>query len=188
MGTTRLPLLLILDANVIIAAHEFGAWETVCRTHTVGVPSIVINAEVYFYRKPDGTAVTIDLKGQVGKSITELSCTADELLALSEKLDSVTDQEVHAGEKEALAILQRSPDHTFCTFDHTAIEVMALLGLSERGMSFQSLLKSCGITKALQHKHTEEFYKEHLEKGKVNMLQGTGLRKAALLGKGPLKR
>jgi hypothetical protein len=188
MGTTRLPLLLILDANVIIAAHEFGAWEKICQTHTICIPSIILNLEVYFYRKPDGTAVTIDLIGQVGKSITELSCTAAELIALSEKLDSVTDQEVHAGEKEALAILQKSPDHAFCTFDHAAIEVMALLGLSERGISFQALLKSCGITKALQHKHTEEFYKEHLEKGKINRLQGTGLRKAALSCKTELKR
>lgn len=74
-------------------------------------------------------------------------------------LDTVTDQEIHAGEKEALAILEKSPDHVFCTFDHAAIQVMALLGLWERGISFEALLKSCGITKTLLHKHTEEFYK-----------------------------
>jgi hypothetical protein len=102
MGTTRLPLLLILDANVIIAAHEFGMWDYLVRSHTVHIPSVVLNLEVYFYKKTDGTIVTIDLKSQVGKSVTEVSCTADELVALSEQLDSVTDQEIHAGEKEAL--------------------------------------------------------------------------------------
>jgi hypothetical protein len=177
MGTTRLPLLLILDANVIIAAHEFGMWDHLVRSHTVHIPSVVLNLEVYFYKKPDGTIVTIDLKSQIGKSLAEVSCTADELVSLSEQLDSVTDQEIHAGEKEALVVLQRSPDHTFCTFDHAAIEVMALLGLSERGVSFETLLRSCGITKQLQYKHTEAFYRVHVEKGKVNRLQGTGLRK-----------
>jgi hypothetical protein len=157
-----LPLLLILDANVIIAAHEFGIWEPIVRTHSVYIPSVVLNLEDYFYKKPDGTTVTIDLKSQVGKSITEVSCTADELAAFSEQLDSVTDQEIHSGEKEALVILKGSPDHTFCTFDHAAIEVLALLGLSERGISFEALLKSCGITKPLQYKHTEAFYKAHV--------------------------
>jgi hypothetical protein len=177
MGTTRLSFLLILDANVIIAAHEFGVWEHMVQTHSVHIPSVVLNVEVYFYRKPDGTPVTIDLAGQVGRSITEVSCTVEELVALSEQLDSVTDQEIHSGEKEALAILTKNPNYTFCTFDHAAIEVLALIGLSERGISFESLLRSCGVTKPLKYKHTEEFYKVHLEKGKVNRLQGTGLRR-----------
>jgi hypothetical protein len=177
MEITQLPFLLILDANVIIAAHEFGVWERICRTHSVCIPSVVLNLEVYFYKKSDGTVVTIDLKNQVEKLITEVSCTAVELAALSEQLDSVTDQEIHAGEKEALAVLLRSPDYVFCTFDHAAIEVMALLGLSERGISFEVLLKSCGITKTLQFKHSEAFYKAHLEKGRLNRVQGTGLKK-----------
>jgi hypothetical protein len=171
-----LRFLLILDANVIIAAHEFGVWEQIIRTHSVHIPSIVIGAEVYYYKKPDGTCEPIDLASQVGKSIVEVSCTVDELSALSEQLDTVTDQEIHAGEKEALVILNRTPDAIFCTFDHAAIEVMALLGLSERGVSFEALLKSCGIKKALQHKHTEDFYRAHLEKGRVNRVQGIGLR------------
>jgi hypothetical protein len=183
-----LPLLLILDANVIIAAHEFGVWDHIVRSHTVHIPSVVLNLEVYFFKKPDGATVTIDLKRQVGKSITEVSCTADELAALSEQLDSVTDQEIHAGEKEALVILMRSRDHTFCTFDHTAIEVLALLGLSERSISFEGLLRSCGVTKGLQYKHTEAFYVTHLEKGKANRVQGTGLRKRPSTPGSPIKR
>ncbi len=78
MGTTRLPLLLILDANVIIDAHKFGAWDGICRTHTVFVPSVILYSEVYFYTKTDGTVVNINLKGEIGSSITELSCTADD--------------------------------------------------------------------------------------------------------------
>jgi hypothetical protein len=186
--TTLLPLLLILDANVIIAAHEFGAWDHIVGSHIVCIPSVVLNIEVYFYKRPDGTSVPIDLKGQAGKTIKEISCTADELAALSEQLDCVTDQEIHAGEKEALAILIGSPEYTFCTFDHTAIEVLSLLGLSERGISFEELLKSCGITKRPQYKHTETFYAAHLEKGKVNRVQGTGLRKRISVSRPSAKR
>ena len=178
-----MSLLLILDANVIIAAHELGVWDHIVKAHEVFIPSVVIDVEVYFYKKPDGTYVTIDLKNQTGKSITEVSCTVDELAAFSEQLDSVSDQEIHAGEKEALVVLSKDPDYTFCTFDHAAIQVLALLGFSERGISFEYLLKSCGIKKKLQYKHTEEFYRAYLEKGQLNRVQGIGLRRKSLSGK-----
>jgi hypothetical protein len=183
METIQLPLLLILDANVIIAAHEFGVWDRIVETHEVFIPSVVIDAEIYFYRDLNGTPVSIDLRSQEGKSITVMSCTADELAAFSEQLDSVTDQEIHAGEKEALVILSKNPKYTFSTFDHAAIQVLALLGFSDRGISFEHLLKSCGVTKGLQYKHTEEFYNVHLEKGQQNRIQGIGLRKVTLSGK-----
>ena len=183
MGTTQLPLLLILDANVIIAAHEFGVWDRIVETHEVFIPSVVIDEEVYFYKKPDGTYIPIDLKTEKGKSIHEVSCTVDELISFSEELDSVTDQEIHAGEKEALVILSKDSRYTFCTFDHAAIQVLALLGFSEMGISFEHLLKSCGTTKKLQYKHTDEFYNGHIKKGQLNRVQGVGLQVKSSSGK-----
>ena len=103
---------------------------------------MVIDEEVYFHKKPDGTRTPIDLKSEAGKSINEVSCTVDELISFSEQLDSVTDQEIYAGEKEALVVLSKDPGYRFCTFDHAAIQVLALLGFSERGISFEHLLKS----------------------------------------------
>ena len=178
-----MPLLLILDANVIIAAHEFGVWDRIVETHGVFIPSVVIEAEVYFYKDPDGGHIPIDLREQEGKSITVISCTAEELAALSEQVDSVTDQEIHPGEKEALVFLSKNQDYTFSTFDHTAIQVLALLGFSDKGISFERLLKSCGVTKKLQYKHTEEFYNVHLEQGRQNRIQGVGLRRTTSAGK-----
>jgi hypothetical protein len=73
-GIIRLPsLLLIPDANVIISSYELGVWSHVTRHHKIYVPSIILHSEVYYYEKPDGTIVPIDLKKQVGTSITAYS-------------------------------------------------------------------------------------------------------------------
>jgi predicted nucleic acid-binding protein len=85
-GTTQLPLLLILDANVIIAAHESGVWDRIVETHDIFIRSVVIDEEVYFYKKPDGTRIPIDLKSEAGKSINEVSCTVEESISFSEQL------------------------------------------------------------------------------------------------------
>jgi hypothetical protein len=79
--------------------------------------------------------------------------------------------------------LSKNTDYSFCTFDHAAIQVLALLGFSERGICFEHLLKTCGITKKLQYKHTEEFYNAHLKKGQLNRVQGVGLQAKSSSGK-----
>jgi hypothetical protein len=177
-GIIRLPsLLLILDANVIISSYELGVWSHVTRHHKIYVPSIILHSEVYYYEKPDGTIVPIDLKKQVGTSITEISCSVDDLAAFSTLFDSVIDRDIHEGEREALALLHQRSGYVFCSSDRTAIEVIGLLGLSDRGLSFERLLKSCGITKRLEPHQTEAFFQDCIRVGSIGRIQGKGLRK-----------
>jgi hypothetical protein len=45
----------------------------------VCIPSIVLHHDVYYCRKPDRGAVSIDLKSEIGESISEPACTVEEL-------------------------------------------------------------------------------------------------------------
>ncbi len=170
-------LLLILDANVIISSYELGVWSHITRHYKICVPSIILHSEVYYYEKPDGTIVPIDLKKQIGTSITEISCSVDDLAAFSTLFDSVVDRDIHEGEREALASLHQGPNYVFCSSDRTAIEVIGLLGLSDRGLSFEKLLQSCGVTKRLEPHQTEAFFQECIKAGSIGRIQGKGLKK-----------
>ena len=91
--------------------------------------------------------------------------------------DSVTDRDIHPGEREALALLHQGSNYVFCSSDRAAIEVIGLLGLSAKGLSFEKLLKSCGITKKLEPHQTETFFQTCLRTGSISRIQGKGLKK-----------
>ena len=169
-------LLLLLDANVIIDLHKLGLWKQITKSHKVSVPSIVFHREVYYYEDENGRH-HIDLEKEAGVTITELSCSAQELLSFKERFDHVFQEELHDGEKEALVLLQKQEDLILCTCDHAAIKALALLDMSTQGISFENLLKQSSINKKLEFKHTEQRFKKLLTEGGIMKIQGRGLRK-----------
>lgn len=169
-------LSVLLDADVIIDLHKYGVWDKITEKHKIHIPSIILHKEVYYYYNPDGTKQFIYLEPEIGKTIFEVSCSPDELLTFSQQFDTTLGQEIHTGEKEALVLLQKHQDLIFCTCDHTAIQVLALLDLAERGLSFESLLRKSGITKKLEYKHTEAYFKNNLKMGSIAKIQQKGLK------------
>ena len=58
---------------------------------------------------------------------------------------------------------------TFCCCDAAAIRTLPFLGLSDRGISVEKLLKISGFTRSdLQDKHTDKYFKDNLAIGKQN--------------------
>jgi len=51
------------------------------------------------------------------------------------------------------------------------------LGKREQGISFEKLLKSSGITKKLEFKHTEKFLKKYLDEGSIIRIQSYRVKK-----------
>jgi hypothetical protein len=76
---------------------------------------------------------------------------------------------------EALKILQDNKNILFCTCDKAAIKAIALLGKKEQGISFERLLKSSGINKKLEPKHTEKFFRKYLDEGSIMRIQKIGI-------------
>ena len=52
-----------------------------------------------------------------------------------------------------------------------AIKVIAIIGSSSQGISFEELLKTSGITKKLEYKHTNEYFKKYLREGSIIRIQ-----------------
>jgi len=140
------------------------------------VPSIVLRREVYFYEDEFGLKQSVDLLDEVGKTIVEVSTTADELRDFKSNFDRFIQEELDAGETEALKILNDRDDCFFCTCDKVAIKVIALLGKREQGLSFEKLLKSSGITKRLENKHTEHYFRKYLDEGSLLRIQRFGIK------------
>lgn len=170
-------LLLLLDADVIIDLHRLGVWKHVIKNHNIHIPSIILHREVYHYEDEKGRRYPIDLEREIGVTINELSCLAEELLSFKEQFDCVFQEELHDGEKEALVVLQKQEDLLLCTCDHAAIKALALLDLSAQGISFENLLKKTGINKKLEFKHTEKRFKRCLSEGSIMRIQERGLGK-----------
>lgn len=158
-------LLILLDANAIIGFHELGVWNQIIKQHEVYIPSVVLRSEVFWYETTGGFRHSIDLVGAIGQTITELECTPDEIKDFSSKYNHPFLPEIHAGELEALALLEKQADFLFCTCDKAALVVLGFMGLSEQGISFEHLLQKTGLTKILVRKHTQAFFEEHISVG-----------------------
>jgi len=170
-------LLLLLDADVIIDLHRLSVWEHIIKHHKVHIPSIILHKETYYYEDKRGIRHPIDLEKEIGVTIYELSCSAEELLSFKEQFDRVFQEELHDGEKEALVLIHKQKNLLLCTCDHAAIKALALLDLLDRGISFENLLRKSGITKKLEYKHTEKRFKKCLSEGSVMRIQERGLKK-----------
>lgn len=170
-------LLLLLDADVIIDLHKLGLWKQITKNHQINIPSIILHREVYFYEDDSGTRHNITLDNEIGVTVNELSCSAEELLSFKGNFDRVFQEELHNGEKEALILLQKQEDLLLCTCDYAAIKALALLDLSDKGISFENLLKKSGINKKLEYKHSEKRFRKYLKEGSIMRIQERGLKR-----------
>ena len=104
-------------------------------------------------------------------------CSAEELLSFSEQFDSAFQTEIHDGEKEALILHSKEERFRFCTCDKSAIKSLALLGLTDKGISFERMLKVTGLfSKNLEYKLTEDYFKRWIKEGSIMKIQGTGIK------------
>lgn len=177
--TTSRPCALI-DACVIISAHELGLWEPLVQRAELAVPSVVVDEAEHFFG-PDGWPSEIDGKAYVkaGK-IRKVTADQGELEDLFSLFDEVFQRTLDPGEAEALALLlaAKAP-WPFCTSDGHAIQALAMIGCADKGISFEKLLARLGFTLPGSAKHhlKEAFFGRHLREGEQNRITGRGLRR-----------
>lgn len=159
--------IVLLDADVIIDLHKLGIWDTITKKNEILIPSTVLRREAYYYEDEFGYKHSIELLSEVGKTFTEASAKAKEVLDFKRKFARFIEEELDPGETEALKILNDRDDCSFCTCDKVAIKVISLLGKREQGLSFEKLLKSSGITKKLDKRHTEKYFQKYLDEGSI---------------------
>ena len=174
----------LLDADVVIEAHELNIWQKLTELLQVIVPSTVAHDEALFF-SPAGRDSRKDIALQTlveGGSITELSATYEDLVSISNMFDRVFIETLHPGETEALALLKANKAGVacFCTGDRHAIQALAMIGLSGRGISLEALLVSIGMRRRLKRQFAEAFFRRNLRAGQQKRITGEGLTESDL--------
>ncbi len=169
------PICVLLDANIIIELYEHTVWELLQHHVTIVIPSVV-RAEA----KHTPNYLPIDLGSDLhAHHITERAASASDIAQLSSQFDRLFLERIDAGEAEALALLytRQLPDHLFCTGDGPAIKALAMLDMSDSGISLEDLLNRVGLGRRVRRQFSEKFYRERLAEGVQNRITGVGLRK-----------
>jgi hypothetical protein len=177
---TTKPRCVLLDANIVIEAHALKIWTELKDRYELILPSIVIIDEAKYFRSSKRGSRSIRLREQITKGeVRQLTATATEYAQLYEIFDSMFLQTLDPGETEALTLLQANtiPGTFFCTSDAPAIKALAMLGLSERGISMEMLMSKVGLKKTLETQFTEDFFKANVRHGQIARITGEGLLK-----------
>lgn len=177
--TTKQTYKLLLDADIVIESHAVGIWQKLVEQCKLILPSTIVHDEaLFFQRQINGIPEDINLRSLIeAEKITELSATAEELASLRGLFDRVFIETLHPGETEALALLKagKAPGTWFCSGDARAIQAIAMIGMPERGISMEALLRRVGLTKPLRKQFREDFFRKNLRVGQLNRITREGL-------------
>ncbi len=168
----------LLDADVVIKFLEIDVFDKLAVLHELHVASSVID-EVKYYRK-NGKKIPVNFRQQYidTGNVTESTAVIEEIQDVLKCLPSLKREVIHAGEIESLAILVREEKLTLCTFDAAAIRTLPFLGMTERAISAEQLLKVSGLTLASRRKldvRLSEFYfRNNLDEVKKDFIYWIG--------------
>ena len=167
----------LLDADIIIKAHEQKLWDLMLEKLDLKVPSIVVNeAHQYFSNEESKLQYPIDLQRLVNEGAIEMfSASNEDVYNLKKQFDNSF--ELDAGEEEAIALLfaGKAEGAKFCTADGAAIQALALLQLSEHGVSLETILKRNGISCKITYSCSKKHFQKHLAKGNERFIRRDGL-------------
>jgi len=167
----------LVDANVIIEAHELNVWHSLVASFELTVPSVVAREEAKYFVIA-GQHNPINLSSSIERNeITELEADASELAELMRQFDPLFSESIDAGEQEALALMLagRCPDHSFCSADARPVQALAMLDMSDRGISLEELLRRIGQSKKLDDHFASAFLERQIKEGQRRRIQGDGL-------------
>lgn len=163
--------LVILDANVIIHAHELGVWTHIISQFDIYVVGIVVDDEAKYFKSDTG--VTTDIKitddiasGKIKRLDPELAHTQK----IFKEYKEIFIKGLDPGERDAITILNSGnfDEHLFCSGDKSAIKAAAVIDKTFNVVSLEKLLKDSGqsgVTKNLRHEFLEAYVKQYINAG-----------------------
>ena len=94
-----------------------------------------------------------------------------------QEFDPLFAESIDAGEQEALALMlaNRCPEHMFCSGDGRPLQALAMLNMSDRGVSLEELLRRLGRNQKLDEHYTKAFRERQLAEGQRRRIQCDGL-------------
>ena len=163
----KFPLLL-LDANVIIFAHELSIWSQLTEKCTITITRTVVDDEAYYWRDKQGIPHTIDLNRYIEEEkINCIDVPLAQVDSFRQKFGPTYLDRLDPGEADSLAFLYYSQEKwLICSADGIVFKALGCLRLGEQGISLEKILQQIGLTRELdeQHKHYTEAYRLKLTK------------------------
>jgi hypothetical protein len=161
----------LLDADVIIFAHESNVWGFLCKNCKLATGSIIANEESKYYQSAN-MRITINCSDiRAVCQVHELE--AKEIGTVFRKLDTILEPDevvaLDEGEAEIIALFlnDKVDDELFCTGDRAAIKVMTVLGFDNRCVSLARVLASTNYPEnlTLPWEYTDEFIRHYVNEG-----------------------
>lgn len=160
---------IVVDTVVIIDAHEYSYWKSLCKAYHIAVPAIVLEKEAFYFQSDRGKIGMNPTEWLMQNQVTRIEAELEDFETLRKKLSSDFMASLDAGELEALAILMSKShkDILFTTADKAAIKALGVLGIGSRGISVEELLKNSGINpkERLPLKFTKKWFQQILTEG-----------------------
>lgn len=163
--------LIILDANVIIHAHELGVWTHLINQFDVYVVGVVVDDEAKYFKSDTGVKTDIKIKDDIaGGKIKRLDPELEHTQKIYKEYKEVFIKGLDPGERDAITILNSGgfDEHLFCSGDKSAIKAAAVINKTFNIISFEKLLKDSGkngIVKNLKHEFLESYSKQYISSG-----------------------
>lgn len=162
---------LLVDAVVVIHAHEKNYWERLCNTHRVFLSATVLENELFYFSSDKGKkSLPVQTWLKEGK-IIRVEADHSDLDLLVKKLSDDFMAGIHNGELEALALLL-SKNHQnlhFSTADRAAVKALGLLNLRTRGISVETIVEGLqGISLKqlqLEPQYSHKWFEKALSEG-----------------------
>lgn len=174
--------LLLLDADVIILAHELGIWDRLVKTCKISVTETVIDEANMWFDEDEGSH-QIDLAPLVKKG--DVECVAvplSEVLRFRKRFNLVYLDGMDPGETESLTLLESSDEKwMFCSGDAISFKILGCLAKGDQGVSLEEVLQTCGLSisgaKDLGH-HTKAYREKFTRKGEQDGFMGMAFSEA----------
>ncbi len=166
--------LLLLDANVIIYAHELGIWHLLTDHCEITITRTVAEQEVYYWRDQNDVRHEIDLAADIRDGrIHCIEVTLSQIDAFRNKFGPVYLDAMDPGETESLAFLISSTEPwRICSSDAIVFRVLGSLGRAEQGISFEEVLCAVGLGRDVDVMYDKAFRQRYTARGQQEGITG----------------
>jgi len=170
--------LLLLDAGVIIAAHELGIWSRLINKCTISITRTVLEQVTYYWRDERDNPYQIDLSNDiVEQKIQIIDVPLDQVKIFRLKFDPTYLDRMDPGETDSLAYLcHASEQWLILSGDGFVFRILGRLARSDQGISLEEILEKIGLGRAVKWQFTKEFRLKYTKQGEQDSITGQGLK------------
>ena len=175
------PKLLLLDADIVITAHELGIWQQLKAVYRVAIPATIVREARYFKSEKGGRSITLQAEIDRGE-IDCLEATADDLISTFKDFNPSFLAGIDPGEQEGIALINcgRYAEASFCTGDTVAMDAIGMLDLGNASVAFEDVVRGAKITIRLRASLSNKTHYDHVGKGKTRRITGEGFKTSPL--------